>query len=41
MRRNVVLSTNNRAPYPDQTKAIMYKKRVARSFISTCDLSYI
>ena len=41
MRRNVVLSTYNRAIYLDQTQAIMKEKLIARSFICTCDLSRI
>ena len=39
MKRNVVLSRYNRATYLDQTQAIMYEKRVAKSFICACNLS--
>ena len=39
MRRNVALSTYNRATYLDLTQPIMEEKCVAKSFI--CDLSHI
>ena len=41
MRRNVVLSVYNGVTYLDQTQAIMWENRVAKSFICACDLSHL
>ena len=37
MRRNAVLSPYNRATYLDQRQAVMYERRVAKSFTCACD----
>ena len=39
--RNVVLSMHNRATYLVQTQTTMQGKRVAKSFISVCNLSQV
>ena len=41
MRRNFVLNTYNKATYLYQTQTIMQEKRVAKSFICTCNLSHV
>ena len=41
MRRNVVLSTCNRATCLHQTHGIMQEKHVTKRLISACDLSHV